>query len=740
MSTFETMTRRKLLKAAGAVAAGTAVPAWTGQADAQDARGAGSAPAASASTSADDPFLWLEEVDSEPSRAWVAARNAETEKALCDGPFERDRAAVLDMLNAPDRIPGITKHGGYVYNFWRDEHHPKGLWRRTTLANYRTAAPEWEIMLDVDALAKTEGADWVWHGCTTLQPDHRLGLAQLSRGGADATVIREFDLSEKRFVDGGFSLPEAKGGAVWVDADTLLVASALGGDAFKTASGYARTVRRWRRGTPFAEAPVVFECDKTDMSVSAWRQHSPRYPRTGFVRRIDFFNTAVFVEDGGSLRKVDIPSDASVDVERNWLILSLRSDWETGGHRYKAGSLLVTDAFSPPGFSPLGGKRDFAVLFEPTPTSFLQHYQAAGDVVAFQVLDNVQTRILFARFQNGNGTGAWQVEPAAGLPGLETLSFQRLVGDDIDWIEDKREGETFVVSSQSSIAPATMWFVRAGENAEKVKQAPARFDAAGLTITQHHAVSVDGTKIPYFQVAPTGMALDGSHACLLTGYGGFQLSRLPTYSASVGKLWLEHGGVYVIANIRGGGEFGPAWHKAGMREGKKLSHDDFAAVARDLIARGVTKPARLACSGGSNGGLLVGNMLTRYPELFGAIECAVPLLDMKRYTKLTAGASWVAEYGNPDKPEDWTFIKEFSAYQNADPRRPYPPVLLTTSARDDRVHPGHARKMAAKLIEQGHKVYFHEPQDGGHSAGADNAKVAFNTALGFAFLRKTVAA
>jgi prolyl oligopeptidase len=680
----------------------------------------------------DDPFVWLEQVDSRPAQAWVKARNAETEKALCDDQFERDRAAMLDILNASDRVPWITQRGRYVYNFWQDEQNRKGLWRRTTLANYRTAAPDWEVMLDIDALAKAEGEDWVWRGCTTLPPAHHLGLLRLSRGGADAVVIREFDLLEKRFVADGFSLAEAKGGAAWLDESELLVFTALGGEAFATTSGYARTVRRWRRGTPFSDAPVVFECDRAEMDVGAWRVHSPSHPHTCFMRRLDFFTKTLFVADGGALRQVDVPADAYTAIERNWLILNLRSDWEVAGQRYKAGTLLVTDIDAL-----LAGKRDFTVLFESTPTCFLEHFAAAGDVVAFKVLDNVRSRILFARRQNGG----WQVDPIAALAGMETVDFYRLVEDDIDWLgDDKRHGETFVISSQSSIAPLTLRLARPGEGLDMLKQAPARFEAAGLAITQHHAVSVDGQRIPYFQVAPADMALDGSNACLLTGYGGFQVSLLPYYAASVGKLWLERGGVYVIANIRGGGEFGPDWHKAGMREGKKLAHDDFAAVAKDLIARGVTRPRRLACQGGSNGGLLVGNMLTRCPELFGAIECAVPLLDMKRYTKLTAGPSWIGEYGDPDKPEDWAFLRAISAYHHIEPQRRYPPVLLTTSARDDRVHPGHARKMAAKLMAQGHAVYFHEPLEGGHSAGADNAHVAFNLALNFAFLRKTIAA
>jgi prolyl oligopeptidase len=681
-------------------------------------------------SSADDPFIWLEEVDSPQVRAWVEARNAATEKALCDRQFEADRAAVLDILNAPDRIPFIAQRGNYVYNFWRDELNPKGLWRRTTLASYRAEMPDWETVLDIDALATAEGEDWVWQGCTTLAPVHRFGLVQLSRGGADASVIREFDLVEKRFVDDGFSLPEAKGGASWLDEDTLLVSSALGGPSYETASGYSRTVRRWRRGAPFADAPVVFECDRNHMKASAWHTRSPRYPRTCFIRQLDFFNVAFFVEDGGRLRQVDIPSDANTDAERNWLILNLRSDWEVAGQHFNRGALLVTDFDAL-----LRGKRDFTVLFEPTPTCFLEHFATAGDVVAFKVLDNVQPRILFARFHDGR----WQVTPMTGLAGTETVDFYPLVADDIDWLDDRRDGETFIISSQSSVTPPTLWLIRPGEDLDLLKQASARFDAAGLTISQHHAVSVDGQQIPYFQIARASLPLDGSNVCLLNGYGGFQVSLLPYYAASYGKLWLERGGVYVIANIRGGGEFGPDWHKAGTREGKKLSHDDFAAVARDLMARGVTKPSLLACAGGSNGGLLVGNMLTRYPELFGAIECAVPLLDMKRYTRLTAGPSWIGEYGDPDMPEDWAFLQHISAYHHTEPGRAYPPILLTTSARDDRVHPGHARKMAARLMAQGHAVYFHEPLGGGHSVGADNAHIAFNIALGFAFLRKTIA-
>ncbi len=683
-----------------------------------------------ASVTAEDPYLWLEEVDSPQARAWVEARNAETRSALCDARFEQDRATLLELLNAPDRIPWIAQRGRHVYNFWQDEQHPKGLWRRTTLANYRGADPAWEVLLDVDALAKAEGENWVWRGCISLPPEHRRGLVQLSRGGADAMVTREFDLTTKRFVDDGFVLPETKFGATWLDADTLLVAATLGGDGYATTSGYPRTVRRWRRGTPFEAAPVVFECERAEMLVWGWREQSPKKPRTYFIKRTDFEHSELYLEgEDGSLRLLDIPRDVHVYIEDNWLILNLRSDWRLGDRRYPAGALMLIDIET---F--LAGGRDFAVLFEPTATCFLQHFLAAGDVVAFQVLDNVRSRVLLARLRDG----AWRTEPVTGFPEMATTSFYRLAEDHVDWA-DQEARETFVVSAQSSILPPSLLLARTGRETELLKTAPARFDADGLTITQHHAVSVDGARIPYFQIARADLPLDGSNACLLGGYGGFQIASLPYYSQGLGRQWLERGGMHVIANIRGGGEFGPNWHKAGMREGKKLAHDDFAAVAEDLIARGVTRRERLACSGGSNGGLLVGNMLTRYPHLFGAIQCAVPLLDMKRYTKLPPGASWISEYGDPDKPDDWAFLQEMSAYHHVEPGRDYPPILLTTSSRDDRAHPGHARKMAAKLKGLGYPVYFHEPAEGGHAGAADNRQLAFNATLLYAFLRKTIA-
>jgi prolyl oligopeptidase len=679
----------------------------------------------------EDPYLWLEEMESPRVREWLDARNGETVAALADARFEADRKTALDLLNADDRIPFIGRRGQYVYNFWRDAAHPKGLWRRTTLADYRKAQPAWDVIIDVDALASAETEDWVWHGCTALPPDYRRGLVSLSRGGADASVLREFDIDARAFVADGFVLPEAKTSAAWMDIDRLLVSSPLGGEDFATDSGYARTVRLWRRGTPFTEAPIVFECERAHIYVGAAQELDAPHPRTVYLRALDFINSEMFVEDEpGRRHRLDVPTDASISLHGNTLMITLRNDWTVAGRTFPAGALLVIglDAF-------LAGGRDFTVLFTPSAHAFLQGAFMAGDVIALSVLDDVRSRVSLARPQ---GTG-WQIEKLEGFSDQAVVDIGGFDQDFSDAFVPPDEAGQFTLYVNNAVMPMTVSLVRIGETPEPLKAAPARFDARGLEVTQHHAEADDGARIPYFQIGPTDLKLDGSHATLLTGYGGFQVSLQPYYAGINGKLWLERGGVYVVANIRGGGEFGPAWHEAGRREGKKIAQDDFAAVARDLVRRGVTRPARLACQGGSNGGLLVGNMYARFPELFGAIICQVPLLDMWRYTKLSAGASWVAEYGDPEKPEDWEFLRLISAYQLVTAGGKYPPLLLTTSARDDRVHPGHARKMAEKLRALGVPVHFHEPFEGGHAGGADNAQVAYNEALAYAFLRHTIA-
>ncbi len=669
-----------------------------------------------------DPYLWLEEVEGAEALAWVRAQDEVTRKALCDGAFEADKAAIYEVSTRPTNIPFITRRDGLVYNFWQDQTHVRGLWRRTTLGEYRKNEPAWETVLDLDALAAEEGEDWVWQGCTTFEPEHRLGLVSLSRGGADAVVLREFDLAEKRFRPDGFFLPEAKGGAAWLDANTLLVSTTLGENA-ATKAGYARTVRRWRRGAPFEEAALEFEAHETDVWAGASIDREPGFERVFYRRQITFEEGESFLrDDDGGLIRIDLPLDSDRDVDRDRLLVKLKSHWDLPGGRYAADMLLAI------GFSAfLAGSRDFEVLFEPAPRRVLSSFWWAKTKLVLTVLDNLASRILIARPQGRS----WRVEPLPGLPEEAELGAWPLDAGQLERTDE------LLLSISSYVEPTKLALVAPDDRIEILKEAPSAFDAAGLSVTRHDAVSSDGERIPYFQIGPRGQ--DGPRPAVLYGYGGFSVSLTPGYLGGIGKVWLEKGHVWVVANIRGGGEFGAAWHRAGMRAGKALSHDDFAAVARDLVARGVTTPAQLAAYGGSNGGLLAGNMLTRYPELFGAIWCTVPLLDMRRYTQLLAGPSWIAEYGDPDKPDDWAFMEAFSAYHNLEPDRAYPPILLVTSRRDDRVHPGHARKMTAKLIRLGQEVYFYEPEEGGHGA-ANKQQAAFLSALGFSFLRKALVA
>jgi prolyl oligopeptidase len=667
-----------------------------------------------------DPHQWLEAVEDPRALEWVKAQNDKAEAELAATPeFRQLEADLLAIYDSDARIPAVSKQGEWYYNFWRDQQNPRGLWRRTTLAEYRKPSPQWEVLLDLDALNKAEDTNWVWGGANCLRPDYSRCLIALSRGGADATVTREFDIPSKSFVEGGFFRPEAKGALTWIDRDTVYAFTDFG-DGTLTESGYPRIVKRWTRGTPFESASVVYEGTADDMYISAGRDHTPGFERDFVSRTIAFYNDEVYlIGADGALTKVDAPNSANKSANREWLTLELREPWLVGDRTYPAGSLLAAnfDAF-------MAGGRNFDVLFEPTETTSLAGFSWTRNHLVLNVLEDVKNKLTVLT----PGANGWARRPLAGVPEFGTVSARAV---------DSDESDALWLTVTDFLTPSTLMLGDAGEGAaapETLKTMPAFFDASTHEVEQHFATSKDGTRVPYFLVRPKDLAFDGTAPTLLYGYGGFEISLTPGYSGGTGKGWLEKGGTYAVANIRGGGEYGPRWHQAALKQNRHKAYEDFAAVAQDLIDRRITSPAHLGIRGGSNGGLLTGNMLVQYPELFGAVVIQVPLLDMQRYNKLLAGASWMAEYGNPDIPEEWEYIRTFSPYHLFDPSKKYPPTILLTSTRDDRVHPGHARKMHAKMLEAGQDVRYYENIEGGHGGAADNRQAAHMDALYLTFL------
>jgi prolyl oligopeptidase len=676
------------------------------------------APLAHAADAPADPNLWLEGITDDEALAWVRERNAASVKELAGTPgFRKLEAEILAVLDSDSRIPFVDKVGGHYYNFWKDEDHARGLWRRTTLAEYKKKKPKWELVLDLDALGKAEGENWVWHGAACLYPDYQRCLVSLSRGGADADVVREFDVITKQFVPGGFAVPEAKTDIAWKDLDTVTVGTDFGPGSL-TDSGYPRIIKEWRRGTPLSEARTIFEGQKTDVSAFAHRDHDHGKIRDWVGRSPSFFTNEAYLRDGDQLTKLDKPDDASAGVWNDQLLVSLRTPWTTGGKTWPAGALLVM-----PFADFQAGKRDFIALFTPTANTSLDSYTTTKSAVLVVELEDVKSRV-YVHTPTKTGWKRTKVDaPEVGSLGVGPYDTD--VSDDYWFTETGYTTPTTLSLGNVKKKPRL-----------KVKQNPVFFSAKGLEATQHFATSKDGTRVPYFQVARKGLKLDGSAPTILDGYGGFEISMTPGYDSTKGAAWLERGGVIVVANIRGGGEYGPAWHQAALKHDRQRAYDDFIAIAEDLIARKVTSTPHLGIIGGSNGGLLMGVMLTQRPDLFGAVVCQVPLLDMKRYHKLLAGASWMEEYGDPDKPEDWAVLSKFSPYQNVKPGVTYPRTLFTTSTRDDRVHPGHARKMVARLKELGQDLLYYENIEGGHGGAADNKQAAYMNALAYAFFAK----
>jgi len=673
-----------------------------------------------------DPYAWLEDITGDKPLAWAKQQNARTEAELAADPgFATLQSRLLEVLDSRDKIPLVEKIGAYYYNFWKDAEHVRGLWRRTTLDEYRKPQPQWETVIDLDALSQAEHENWVWHGADCLKPDYARCLVALSRGGSDADVTREFDLANKQWVKDGFFRPEAKGSLGWIDRDHVFVQTELGPDSMTT-SGYPRIARLWQRGTPLEAATQVYAGKPEDLAIGAYHDSTPGFARDFVSRTLDFYSDELYLRGADNqLAKIDVPDSIRKDVHREWLLLQLRDPWTVAGRTYASGALLAAkfDDF-------MAGKRAFEVLFEPDEHTSLESYAWTRHHLVLNVLDDVKNRLSVLT----PGDGGWTRAAFVGAPDFGTLEVTAVDPDDSDAV--------WLVATDY-LTPSTLSLAQLGSAPEMLKTMPAFFDASHDVIEQHFATSLDGTRIPYFIVHPKGMALDGSHPTLLYGYGGFEVSLTPGYSGTVGRGWLEAtdkrgGGVYVVANIRGGGEYGPRWHQAALKQNRHKAYEDFAAVAQDLIAKKVTSPARLGAMGGSNGGLLVGNMLVQYPQLFGAVVIQVPLLDMKRYSHLLAGASWMAEYGDPDTA-DWDYIRTFSPYQLFDPAKDYPPTFIWTTTRDDRVHPGHARKMAAEMLAADKDVRYYENVEGGHGAGATNAQQAHVWALTYAFLWRELA-
>jgi len=659
-----------------------------------------------------DPHLWLEDITGDDALEWVQAHNEPTLSDLGGERCEQMRAEALEVLDTDSRIPYVRRRGEYLYNFWRDAANPRGLWRRTTLDSYRTAETDWDVLIDLDELAAVDDENWVWAGADVIEPDLTLALIGLSRGGSDASVVREFDMRTRQFVTDGFELPEAKTDITWQDADTVIVGTDFGPGSL-TDSGYPRITKRWKRGEPLADAETLFAGEVSDVSVGAGFDPTPGFERLLVSRAFDFFNSERYELRAGELIKIDVPTDAGTSIHREWLLIRPRTDWTVGSTTYPAGTLLATkyDEF-------LSGTVDLTVVFEPDEHTSLESYTWTRDRLVLVTLADVTSRLELVT------PGSWQREPIRGVPPNTNTVI----------VDADEYGDEIFLDSSGFDTPSRLLWGRVGEEVVEVKSAPAFFDASDIEVKQHFVASADGTMIPYFVVGHRDSS--GPGKTLLGGYGGFENSSTPGYGGVLGRLWLTRGGTYVLANIRGGGEYGPRWHTQAMREGRHLVDEDFAAVARDLVDRGITTVAQLGAQGGSNGGLLMGIMLTKYPELFGALVCSVPLLDMKRYHLLLAGASWVAEYGDPDNPDDWEFISKYSPYQHVSADRRYPPVFITTSTRDDRVHPGHARKMTAALEAVGQPVQYYENVEGGHAGAADNAQTAFRAALVYEFLHR----
>jgi prolyl oligopeptidase len=671
----------------------------------------------------DDPYRWLEQIDGAKALEWVREQNERTRSILAEDPrFELLHAEALAALNSETRVPALTMRGEYLYNLWQDSSHPRGIYRRTALAELRKEAPEWETVLDIDALSAREGTNWVFKGIDCLSPEYRRCLVSLSPGGGDAVEIRELDMEDLAFVEDGFFLPVAKSNVAWRDEDALFAATDFGPGSMTT-SGYPRIVKLWSRAEPLIEAETLYTGAPGSVSASATRIRTDGGDIDLVSESTSFWTNRRFHLVDGELHELDLPPTAVVEGGFDGrLVVSLKETWRVGERSFQEGSVVLV---SPEALHEEA--EGVELLFQPGERQVVEQVTTTRGAIAVTILDNVRGRLI--RFEESNG--AWRQRPLP-FPDNGTITVRT---------KSDETGQLFV-EHESFTTPPTLYHVGGSDSKpERLLSQTATFDGSRFEVAQYRTTSADGTEIPYFVVMPKGLERDGTNPTHIFSYGGFRVALTPSYSGSYeplfgayGKMWLERGGVYVVANIRGGGEFGPAWHTAALRENRPKSFEDFEAVAEDLIRRRITSSEHLGIEGRSNGGLLVGATMTRRPELYGAAIIGVPLADMRRYHEMLAGASWIAEFGDPDDPEDWAFIREYSPYHNLEEGVDYPPAFVFTSTRDDRVHPGHARKLVARLLDLGQEVYYYENLEGGHGGSVTNEQMAWRIALAFTHL------
>ena len=664
----------------------------------------------------EDTYLWLEVIDSEKSLEFVNTQNKITQDKLSSiAEYQAIYDKSLEIYNSTYRIAFPSIIGNHIYNFWQDKEHARGIWRRTTKESYLSNNPIWETLLDIDALALKDGIKWVYKGSNGLYPNYNRFIINLSNGGGDAVEIREFDITTKSFIKDGFYIPQAKGYASYLDENTLIVSTDFG-EGTMTTSGYPNQVKLWKRGTLLKDAQLIHTGNINDVSSSGYVMRDNDKNYLLIHQGTTFYTRIAYLCENNKLIKLDLPEDISISTILNdQIVLNLKSDWNVNGIIYKQGS-IVSAKFS----SLIKGIKEITLIFTPDEFTSVNEVSSTKNKILVTILTNVKSELNSYTFENDK----WVIEKV-NAPDVGTISI----------VTTDHFSDEYYFNFQNFLTPPSLYFANSSNNSVKeIKTLPSFFDSSKYKVEQFKAKSTDGTMVPYFVISSKTMVYNSQNPTILYGYGGFEVSKEPSYSAVMGNAWLENGGVYVLSNIRGGGEYGPKWHQAGLKENRQTVYNDFHCIAQELIAKKITSNKNLGIMGRSNGGLLVGVAFTQRPDLYNAAVCEVPLLDMQRYNKLLAGASWMGEYGNPDIPEEWEYIKKYSPYHNLKKDVDYPEVYFYTSTRDDRVHPGHARKMAAKMIDMGYPIYYYENTEGGHAGASTNEQSAKYSAMTFSYL------